>query len=151
MLDEAPRVKGVIASSAGNHAQGVALTAKKAAYYALIVMPVTTAEIKIKSVEAVGLSSFYLVIPTRETYAHALELDTQSGRVFIHPFDDPDIIAGQGRTTRFQHCLDELFPLPERNRKPGLSLVFGGYEAISMRGYPHLWFAQPKTSLFSRF
>ncbi|UOA09667.1 threonine ammonia-lyase, biosynthetic [Methylobacter sp. S3L5C] len=96
MLDEASRAKGVIAASAGNHAQGVALAAKKLAIKALIVMPTTTPEIKIKSVMAMGADIILFGDSYSETYTYALELSTQNGMVFIHPFDDPDIIAGQG-------------------------------------------------------
>ncbi len=96
MLDEPSRAKGVIAASAGNHAQGVALAAKRLDINALIVMPTTTPEIKIKSVKAMGADIILFGDSYSETYAHAIELATQSGRVFIHPFDDPDVIAGQG-------------------------------------------------------
>lgn len=96
MLDEASRAKGVIAASAGNHAQGVALAAKKLAIKALIIMPTTTPEIKIKSVKAMGADIILFGDSYSETYTYALELSTQNEMVFIHPFDDPDIIAGQG-------------------------------------------------------
>jgi threonine dehydratase len=93
---EASRAKGVIAASAGNHAQGVALSAKKLDIKALIVMPTTTPEIKIKSVMAMGAEIILFGDSYSETYTHAVELAAQNGMVFIHPFDDPDIIAGQG-------------------------------------------------------
>jgi len=96
MLDEPSRAKGVIAASAGNHAQGVALAAKRLSIKALIVMPVTTPEIKTKSVKALGAEIILFGDSYSETYTHAIELASQSGRVFIHPFDDPDVIAGQG-------------------------------------------------------
>jgi threonine dehydratase len=96
MLDEPSRAKGVIAASAGNHAQGVALAAKRLAIKALIVMPTTTPEIKIKSVKAMGADIILFGDSYSETYTYALELSTQNEMVFIHPFDDPDIIAGQG-------------------------------------------------------
>jgi threonine dehydratase len=96
MLDEPSRAKGVIAASAGNHAQGVALAAKRLSIKALIVMPATTPEIKIKSVNAMGADIILFGDSYSETYAHAIELATQNGMVFIHPFDDPDVIAGQG-------------------------------------------------------
>ena len=96
MLDGLSRAKGVIAASAGNHAQGVALAAKRLDIKALIVMPTTTQEIKIKSVKAMGADIILFGDSYSETYAHALELSAKNGMVFIHPFDDPDIIAGQG-------------------------------------------------------
>ena len=96
MLDEPSKVKGVIAASAGNHAQGVALAAKRLDIKALIVMPTTTPEIKIKSVRAMGADIILFGDSYSETYAHALELAAQNGMVFIHPYDDPDVIAGQG-------------------------------------------------------
>jgi threonine dehydratase len=96
MLNEPSRAKGVIAASAGNHAQGVALAAKRLDINALIVMPTTTPEIKIKSVKSMGADIILFGDSYSETYAHALELAAQNGRVFIHPYDDPDVIAGQG-------------------------------------------------------
>ena len=96
MLDEASRANGVIAASAGNHAQGVALAAKRLDIKALIVMPTTTPEIKIKSVKAMGADIILFGDSYSETYGHAIELAAQNSRVFIHPYDDPDVIAGQG-------------------------------------------------------
>jgi len=96
MLDEPSRARGVIAASAGNHAQGVALAAKRLDIKALIVMPTTTPEIKIKSVKAMGADIILFGDSYSETYTHATELAAQNGMAFIHPFDDPDVIAGQG-------------------------------------------------------
>jgi len=96
MLDEPSRARGVIAASAGNHAQGVALAAKRLDIKALIVMPTTTPEIKIKSVKAMGADIILFGDSYSETYTHATELAAQNGMSFIHPFDDPDVIAGQG-------------------------------------------------------
>ncbi|MFA5922839.1 MAG: threonine ammonia-lyase, biosynthetic [Methylococcaceae bacterium] len=96
MLDEPSRARGVIAASAGNHAQGVALAAKRLDIKALIVMPTTTPEIKIKSVKAMGADIILFGDSYSETYTHAIELASQNGMAFIHPFDDPDVIAGQG-------------------------------------------------------
>ena len=88
--------QGVIAASAGNHAQGVALAASKLGTQAIIVMPVTTPQVKINAVKARGGE----VVLHGDTYddacAHARELETEKGLTFIHPFDDPDVIAGQG-------------------------------------------------------
>jgi threonine dehydratase len=96
LLDKSSRAKGVIAASAGNHAQGVALAAQRLNIKALIVMPTTTPEIKIKSVKAMGADIILFGESYSETYSHAVELAEQYGMVFIHPFDDPDVIAGQG-------------------------------------------------------
>lgn len=88
--------KGVIAASAGNHAQGVALAAKKLGIKALIVMPKTTPEIKVKSVKAWGAKTVLHGDSYDDAYAHAMELVKEKGLTFIHPYDDPDVIAGQG-------------------------------------------------------
>jgi threonine dehydratase len=88
--------KGVIAASAGNHAQGVALAAKKLEIKSLIVMPKTTPEIKIKSVKSRGAKIVLHGDSYDEAYAHAIELAKEKGMVFIHPYDDPEVIAGQG-------------------------------------------------------
>ena len=87
--------QGVIAASAGNHAQGVALAAKKLGIKAMIVMPKTTPEIKVKSVRASGAKIVLHGDSYDDAYAHAKELATK-GLTFIHPYDDPDVIAGQG-------------------------------------------------------
>ncbi|MDT8388568.1 MAG: threonine ammonia-lyase, biosynthetic [Thiogranum sp.] len=95
-LDDAVCAKGVIAASAGNHAQGVALAAKHRNIKALIVMPLTTPAIKIKAVQALGGKTILHGDTYDEAYAHALELAEQRDLVFIHPYDDPLVIAGQG-------------------------------------------------------
>lgn len=87
--------QGVIAASAGNHAQGVALAAKKLGIKAMIVMPKTTPEIKVKSVRANGAKIVLHGDSYDDAYAHAKELSAK-GLTFIHPYDDPDVIAGQG-------------------------------------------------------
>lgn len=88
--------RGVIAASAGNHAQGVALAASRLGTQAIIVMPVTTPQVKINAVAARG---GYVVLHG-DTYddacAYARKLEADKGLTFIHPFDDPDVIAGQG-------------------------------------------------------
>ncbi|MCR4666201.1 MAG: threonine ammonia-lyase, biosynthetic [Desulfovibrio sp.] len=88
--------KGVIAASAGNHAQGVALSAKRLNCEATIVMPVTTPQIKINAVRRLGGQ----VVLSGESYSDAWkrtqELIRQTGAIFIPPFEDPDVIAGQG-------------------------------------------------------
>ena len=88
--------KGVIAASAGNHAQGVALSARKLGTRAIIVMPTTTPKVKVDAVRARG----GMVVLHGNNYddacTHARQLEKEKGLTFIHPFDDPDVIAGQG-------------------------------------------------------
>ncbi|WMV52431.1 hypothetical protein MTR67_045816 [Solanum verrucosum] len=88
--------KGVICSSAGNHAQGVALAAKKLGCNAVIVMPVTTPEIKWKSVERLGATVVRVGDTYEEAQAYAVAQGKEEGRAFVSPFDHPDIIIGQG-------------------------------------------------------
>ena len=95
-LDPDELARGVICSSAGNHAQGVALAAKRRDIRAIIVMPVTTPKIKTDAVRALGGEVVLHGDTYDDAYAHALELSDKEGLVFIHPFDDPDVIAGQG-------------------------------------------------------
>jgi threonine dehydratase len=87
---------GVICSSAGNHAQGVALAAKRRGVRAVIVMPVTTPSIKIEAVAALGGEVVLHGDAYDDAYARARQLAEEQGLVFIHPFDDPLVIAGQG-------------------------------------------------------
>ncbi|MEW5838633.1 MAG: threonine ammonia-lyase, biosynthetic [Pseudomonadota bacterium] len=87
---------GVIAASAGNHAQGVALAAQRLALRAVIVMPTTTPQIKVNAVRRRGGEVVLHGDAYDEAYAHACLLAAEEGLTFIHPFDDPDIIAGQG-------------------------------------------------------
>ena len=88
--------RGVIAASAGNHAQGVALAAQRLGASATIVMPVTTPQIKIGAVEGRGASVILHGESYSEAYAHAVTLGKNRNLTFIHPYDDPDVIAGQG-------------------------------------------------------
>ncbi|HMM66563.1 MAG TPA: threonine ammonia-lyase, biosynthetic [Dokdonella sp.] len=98
-LDPAELRRGVIAASAGNHAQGVALAATRLGCKAVIVMPVTTPQVKIDAVKAFGGRNVEIVL-RGESYsdakAHADTLAARRRLVFVHPFDDPDVIAGQG-------------------------------------------------------
>ena len=87
---------GVIAASAGNHAQGVALAAQRLGLRAVIVMPTTTPNIKVNAVRRRGGEVVLHGDAYDEAYAHARQLADTEGLTFIHPFDDPDIIAGQG-------------------------------------------------------
>ncbi|MFO1280122.1 MAG: threonine ammonia-lyase, biosynthetic [Burkholderiaceae bacterium] len=88
--------KGVICASAGNHAQGVALGAHKLGCRAVIVMPTTTPAVKIDAVRALGGEVVLHGDSYSDAYAHSLELEKKQGLTFVHPFDDPDVIAGQG-------------------------------------------------------
>jgi threonine dehydratase len=112
-LPAAKLARGVIAASAGNHAQGVALAAQKLGCRALIVMPVTTPRIKVEAVAARGAEVILHGDSYSDAYAHARRLKRRRGLTFIHPYDDPDVIAGQGtigmeilrQTTRPIHAL----------------------------------------------
>ena len=95
-LSEEARARGVICASAGNHAQGVALAAKKLGINATIVMPNTTPAIKVEAVRQLGGNAILHGDAFDEAYAKARELEAAQGLTFVHPFDDPDVIAGQG-------------------------------------------------------
>jgi threonine dehydratase len=88
--------RGVIAASAGNHAQGVALAAQRLAAPATIVMPITTPQIKVDAVAARGAKIVLEGDSYDEAQAHALRLGRQKRLTYVHPYDDPDVIAGQG-------------------------------------------------------
>jgi threonine dehydratase len=87
---------GVICASAGNHAQGVALGARKLGTRAVVVMPVTTPQLKVDAVRALGGEVHLHGDSYSDAYVHALEQQKLHGLTFVHPFDDPDVIAGQG-------------------------------------------------------
>jgi threonine dehydratase len=95
-LDDDLCAKGIIAASAGNHAQGVALGARHRNIRATIVMPRTTPGIKVNAVKALGGKTLLYGDTYDEAYEHALQLAEERDMVFIHPYDDPDVIAGQG-------------------------------------------------------
>ena len=95
-LSAAERQQGVIAASAGNHAQGVALAAQKLKIKAVIVMPVTTPEIKVKAVQSYGAEVILHGDAYDDAYEYAKGLAKKNKLHFIHPYDDPDVIAGQG-------------------------------------------------------
>jgi threonine dehydratase len=88
--------RGVICASAGNHAQGVALGARRLACRAVVVMPVTTPSVKIDAVRALGAEVVLHGESYSDAHQHALQLKAEQGLTFVHPFDDPDVIAGQG-------------------------------------------------------
>ena len=89
-------IKGVIAASAGNHAQGLALSASRMGVKATIVMPKTTPRIKVEAVRSYGAKAVLFGDTYDEASGHAYELAEKEGLSFIHPYDDPDVIAGQG-------------------------------------------------------
>jgi threonine dehydratase len=88
--------RGVICASAGNHAQGVALAARRMGCKATVVMPETTPRVKVDSVHALGGEVVLRGESYSDAYQHALSLQEEKGLTFVHPFDDPDVIAGQG-------------------------------------------------------
>ena len=88
--------RGVICASAGNHAQGVALSAHRLGARAVVVMPTTTPQVKIDAVKSLGGEVVLHGDSYSDAYLRAAELEQQQGLIFVHPFDDPDVIAGQG-------------------------------------------------------
>jgi threonine dehydratase len=95
-LTPAQLKKGVICASAGNHAQGVALGANKLGCRAVIVMPITTPQVKIEAVKALGGEVVLIGDSYSDAFNHAVMLEKKMGLTFVHPFDDPEVIAGQG-------------------------------------------------------
>ncbi len=113
-LDAASLAKGVICASAGNHAQGVALAARKLGSKALVVMPTTTPQVKIDAVRALGGEVVLQGDSYSDAYDIARGLEAKRGMTFVHPFDDPDVIAGQGTVAmevlrQHQGPLDAIF------------------------------------------
>ena len=109
-LSDADAACGVICSSAGNHAQGVALAAQRRKVRAVIVMPVTTPAIKVNAVRGLGGEVVLHGDNYDEAFARASELMQEQGLIFIHPFDDPEVIVGQGTIGRelLRQCPDEI-------------------------------------------
>ena len=95
-LSEEEKARGVVAASAGNHAQGVAIAGQKLGVKTTIVMPKITPEIKINGVKSYGGKAVLVGNNFDDAYAHAMKLCEKDGLTFIHPFDDLDVIAGQG-------------------------------------------------------
>ena len=120
--------RGVICASAGNHAQGVALGASRLGTKAVIVMPVTTPGVKIEAVQALGGEVVLHGDSYSDAYQHALTLEKKSGMTFVHPFDDPDVIAGQG--TIAMEMLRQLQSL-DLQRLDAVFVAIGGGGLIS--------------------
>jgi threonine dehydratase len=120
--------RGVICASAGNHAQGVALGAHKLGARAVIVMPTTTPQLKIDAVKALGGEVVLAGESYSDAYQHSLQLEKEEGLTFVHPFDDPDVIAGQG--TVAMEILRQLQSLGS-NRLDAVFVAIGGGGLIS--------------------
>ena len=113
-LSEQQRQAGIIAASAGNHAQGVALSAQRLKIDAQIIMPLTTPRIKVDSVRALGADVVLAGDNYDEACEHAYTVAKESGRTFIHPYDDVEVIAGQGTVGKeileqFDGKIDAIF------------------------------------------
>ena len=113
-LSPAQLKQGVICASAGNHAQGVALSASRLGARAVIVMPTTTPQVKVDAVRGFGGEVVLFGDSYTDAYNYALTLEKKQGLTFVHPFDDPDVIAGQGTIameilSQHQGPLDAVF------------------------------------------
>lgn len=129
LQQQQPNIEGVVCASAGNHAQGVALSASRLGLRAVIVMPKTTPTIKVDAVRGHGGEAVLHGDNYDEAYTHARELEKTTGYTFIHPFNDPDIIAGQG-TVGVEICrqlpgaIDAVFvPIGGGGLASGVSLL----------------------------
>ena len=127
-LSAAQLKKGVICASAGNHAQGVAMSAQKLGTRAVIVMPTTTPQLKIDAVKSWDAEIVLHGDSYSDAYAYALLLEKKRGLTFVHPFDDPDVIAGQG--TIAMEMLMQLQTLGS-NRLDAVFVAIGGGGLIS--------------------
>jgi len=111
-LTEEEKARGVIAASAGNHAQGVALAAKRLGIKATIVMPKHTPLIKVNATKQYGAEVVLSGEIYDEAYQKAMELQQEHGYVFVHPFDDEDVIEGQGTAASAIAALKADHPVP---------------------------------------
>ncbi len=137
-LSDEERAKGVIAASAGNHAQGVALSASKMDIDALIVMPKTTPDIKVTAVKRLGARVELYGNSYDEAYEYARKLEQVQGWTFIHPYDDPDVIAGQG--TVGMEIMQQCSQIPEAIFVP----VGGGGLIAGVAAYVKYLYPQTK-------
>ncbi len=135
-LSKEEKTKGIIAASAGNHAQGVALSAAALNIKAMIVMPITTPLIKIDAVKKLGAHIVLYGDSFDDSYDYALKISKKEDRVFIHPFNDPLVIAGQGTVAKeiveqFNNKPDFFFiPVGGGGLISGMSMYLKKY-------YPH--------------
>ena len=95
-LDEAERSRGVVAASAGNHAQAVAYHGRRLGIPVTIVMPISTPTMKVTQTEGHGATVILHGERFDDAHAYAKELEAEQGLVFVHPFDDPAVISGAG-------------------------------------------------------
>ncbi|MDP2809912.1 MAG: threonine ammonia-lyase, biosynthetic [Rhodocyclaceae bacterium] len=135
-LTPAQRKRGVIAASAGNHAQGVALSAQRLGCRAVIVMPVTTPQIKIDAVRGRGGEVVLAGDSYDEAYDHALKLEKKEKLTFVHPYDDPEVIAGQG-TIGMEICRQHPDPIDAVFCCVGGGGLIAGVAAYIKRLRPH--------------
>ena len=125
-LKQKMEIKRVIAASAGNHAQGVAYSSRKLHLKATIFMPLTTPSIKVRAVKEMGAQVILSGDTYDEAYKHAVSFSKKSGYVFIHPFDDPEVIAGQGtvgkeildQSKNLHHYSHRVFPFDNYLKLP---------------------------------
>lgn len=121
-LSAEDKEKGVITASAGNHAQGVALAAKRLGLKSLIVMPKTTPEIKVSSVRMLGAEIELVGNAYDDAYEHAKERALSTGMTFVHPYDDPDVIAGQGTVAK--EIIEQFETQFQQENKKHLDMIF---------------------------
>ena len=140
-LQKTKKIKSIIAASAGNHAQGVALSAKKLGINAIIVMPVTTPKIKIDAVKSLKATVVLHGDAYDDAYEYAKILAKEQKLDFIHPYDDVDVIAGQG--TIAAEIIDQLKTKPDYIFVP----VGGGGLLAGITSY--LSFESPKTKIIA--
>ncbi len=143
-LSPAQRQHGVVAASAGNHAQGVALSARVLKTTATIVMPVTTPAIKVRSTQAVGGKGTRVLLHGdrfEEACIRAREIGAETGATFIHPYDDRDVIAGQG--TIGMEILRQCSVPPDR-----IFIPVGGGGLIAGIG-AYIKYVQPRTKIIA--
>jgi threonine dehydratase len=139
MVKLSPEVlkKGVVTASAGNHAQGVALAAQRLNCRATIVMPTTTPQIKMQAVQARGATVITHGDSYDEAYAHALKFSAEQNATFVHPYDDPDVIAGQG-TIGMEILRQHRGPIHAIFAPVGGGGLISGIAAYVKRLYPEI-------------
>jgi len=130
-LTPAQLKKGVICASAGNHAQGVALSARRLGCRAVIVMPVTTPQLKIDAVRGFGGDVVLHGDSYSDAYNHATVLEKKQGLTFVHPFDDPDVIAGQGTIAMEMLRQVQALGTEQSNRLDAVFVAIGGGGLVS--------------------